>query len=87
MDDLARAEIENVRNRLYLRVSPTIEIWSRREVSSTPSADYNSAALPLSYTGSRKRQLVPLPSKSQQGGDHLFGENPHQAAMQLECDA
>jgi len=26
-------------------------LWSRREELNTPSADYNSAALPLSYTG------------------------------------
>lgn len=32
-----------------------IKFWSRREDLNTPSADYNSAALTLSYTG-KKRQ-------------------------------
>ena len=30
-----------------------VERWSRREESNAPSAEYNSAALPLSYTGLR----------------------------------
>ena len=29
----------------------SVGYWSRREDSNTPSADYVSAALPLSYTG------------------------------------
>ena len=36
-----------------MRVLDCNEGWSRREESNAPSAEYYSAALPLSYTGLR----------------------------------
>jgi hypothetical protein len=46
-------------------IADRIKIWSRREDLNAPSADYNSAALPLSYTGvgkSLSRTTVPEPA-------------------------
>jgi hypothetical protein len=39
--------------------------WSRREELNTPSADYRSAALTLSYTGTLLSQLNPIVASSE----------------------
>ncbi len=51
--------------------------WSRREDLNTPSADYGSAALPLSYTGSRVRAISGSPSRGSFG--HRRGEEEFEA--------
>ena len=57
--------------------------WSRREDSNTPSADYDSAALPLSYTGPRTSKIVPFGSRAQAPCDDVTRQDSENSAVKL----
>ena len=70
-------------NRPTEEVSPEARhIWSRREELNTPSAEYNSAALPLSYTGLKTRR--PTRAHVTTDLDERRGEHSHRAPMQIQ---
>jgi hypothetical protein len=58
-------------------------IWSRREDLNAPSAEYESAALALSYTGLWLRKTVPFRARVDGHFDHAVRDDPQQATMQL----
>jgi hypothetical protein len=59
-----------------------VESWSRREELNAPSAEYDSAALTLSYTGISGREIVPPASKTDTHCNHAIRKDAEKSAVE-----
>lgn len=73
--------------RKLMFADPNFLGWSRREDLNAPSAEYDSAALALSYTGLGAYNIIPHRPKIQSGGNETRRKNPDQSPVQVEPEA